>query len=559
MAVRFTGSALPLVAALLLCGAAAHAGVRGTKHDFSVTSGQGGESCVFCHAPHTETLSRPLWNRHPSNVVYTPYSSSSMQATPGQPTGASKLCLSCHDGTIAVNEIATRPFPVAGRVRHAGGRMNLGTDLSDDHPISFVYDGALAADDGQLVHPAVLTGVVQLDLRGEMQCTSCHDAHSDRYGDFLVVDGEFSILCNSCHERTGWAGSSHDSSPAPYLGGGQDPWPDTDWTTVAANGCSNCHSSHAAGYPETLLRFPFEEDNCLVCHDGSLAQKDIAADIRKVYRHPVDSFFHAHDSAEQFDSMPRHVECHDCHNPHAAAAWAASAPNVGGALNGAGGVSIAGGQLEAASFEYEICLRCHGDSAGQPSPAIERLHSELNLRLKIDPGNPSYHPIAEQGRNTNVPSLRTPLVASSVIYCTDCHASDSSVGAGGGGPKGPHGSNWRFLLEREYRTEDGTPESENAYDLCYKCHDRLNILNDNSFKEHSKHIDEESTPCSICHDPHGISAAQAGASTGSHLINFDISVVTPDGNGVLRFEDLGENSGRCYLTCHGEEHKPEEY
>lgn len=530
-------------------GMSAHAGLVGSKHDFSLPgrSKAGGDPCVFCHAPHTDVPARPLWNRRFGAVVYTPYSSSSMQATPGQPTGSSKLCLSCHDGTIAVSEVASRPFPVGlfGRVK---GRKNLGSDLSDDHPVSFVFDGTLSADDGELVHPATLTGVVQLDRMGEVQCTSCHDAHSDRFGDFLLVDGEFSTLCNTCHTKFDWNASSHANSPTPYLGGAVDPWPDTDWTTVAANGCSNCHTSHAAGNPETLLRFALEEDNCLVCHDGSLAEKDVAADIGKLYRHPVDSYFGIHDSQERFDTMPRHVECHDCHNPHATAAWNAAAPDAGGTLNGVRGVTLGGAPLDVARFEYEVCLRCHGDSPGQPSPHVERQHSEINLRLKISTGNPSFHPIAGQGRNLNVPSLRSPWLTSSVIYCTDCHASD---GGSTNTAAGPHGSNWRFLLEREYTTVDGTPESQNAYDLCYKCHDRGSILNDDSFgDEHSRHIVDANTPCSVCHDPHGVSSAQANDITGSHLINFDESVVEPLSDGSMGFEDLGENTGRCYLICH---------
>jgi predicted CXXCH cytochrome family protein len=562
MAVRSVCPTVLLLLALLLCGISTRAGVVGTKHDFWVpgggppSSGQGGETCVFCHTPHTDNPSRPLWNREFSDLVFTPYSSSSMQATPGQPTGNSKLCLSCHDGTIAVREVLSSPGPVGlfGNVR---GRASLGTDLSDDHPVSFVYDSALATQDGELIHPEMLTGVVQLDHLSEMQCTSCHDAHTDRWGDFLLMDSQFSALCITCHQKRGWSESSHNTSPATYLGGGEDPWPDTEWTTVAANGCSNCHTSHRAGYPETLLRFPFEEDNCLVCHDGSVAEKDIAADIRKTFRHPVDTSIRSHDPEEQIENMPRHVECHDCHNPHATAAWTALAPAVSGPLNRAPGISITGAPVESARFEYEVCLRCHGDSPGQPSPLIERQHPEPNIRLKIDPGNPSYHPIVDVGRNPQVPSLLSPWIPISLVYCSDCHASDSSSAQGGAA--GPHGSIWPFLLEREYAFEDGTPESENQYDLCYKCHDRNSILGDRSFPEHRLHIVDEMSPCATCHDPHGISRAQATEVSASHLINFNVSVVTPDPSGLLSFEDLGELHGRCNLTCHGTVHEPAEY
>jgi predicted CXXCH cytochrome family protein len=562
---RIVGWISYLVIAFLFAGVSATAGVSGSRHDFWLPGGgppssQGsGGACVFCHAPHTAAPALPLWNRHFSELSFTPYSSTSMQANPGQPTGSSKLCLSCHDGTIAVSEVVNSAVPV-GLFGHARGRANLGTDLSDDHPVSFVFDGALAAEDGQIVHPDDLVGgAVRLDREGEMQCTSCHDAHSDRWGDFLVMDGKFSELCISCHQRLDWAGSAHNSSPATYRGGGLDPWPETDWTSVAANGCSNCHTSHSAGYPQTLLRFPLEEENCLVCHDGSLARKDVAADFRKLYRHPVDAYLGVHEPTEQFDNMPRHVECHDCHNPHAASDWRASAPDVAGALNGAPGASIAGTPLDRVRFQYEVCFRCHADGPGEPSPIIERQYAESNIRLKFEPGNPSYHPVADPGRNPDVPSLLSPWIPSSIIYCSDCHASDAGPAVDASGAAGPHGSKWRFLLERQYETEDLIPESENAYDLCYKCHDRNSILSDRSFPTHRLHIVDERTPCSICHDPHGVSRVQADPSSGTHLINFDVSVVTPATSGILRFEDTGNNHGSCSMTCHGIVHELKEY
>jgi hypothetical protein len=74
---------------------------------------------------------------------------------------------------------------------------------------------------------------------------------------------------------------------------------------------------------------------------------------------------------------------------------------------------------------------------------------------------------------------------------------------------------------------------------------------------HRKHVVEENTTCSVCHDPHGISATQGNSINNSHLINFDISIVEPDPNtGMLKFEDGGSNTGTCYLSCHGATHSP---
>ncbi len=144
----------------------------------------------------------PLWNRSFSKAAYVPYSSSTTKAAIGQPTGASKLCLSCHDGTVALGMVNTRPTAIdfaGGITRMPLGPSNLGTDLSDDHPISFVYDSALAAARGELRDPVALTGKVKLDDSGQMQCTSCHDPHDNQYGMFLVENNKASALCVTCH------------------------------------------------------------------------------------------------------------------------------------------------------------------------------------------------------------------------------------------------------------------------------------------------------------------------------------------------------------------------
>lgn len=103
-------------------------------------------------------------------------------------------------------------------------------------------------------------------------------------------------------------------------------------------------------------------------------------------------------------------------------------------------------------------------------------------------------------------------------------------------------------------TIDNTPESAFNYALCYACHSRDSILADESFPEHDKHIRGENTPCNACHDPHGISATQGNDTNNSHLINFDVSIVSPNSNGQLDFVDEGDRAGSCNLSCHGEDH-----
>jgi predicted CXXCH cytochrome family protein len=226
------------------------AGIVQSKHNLSV-SGPGTVKasaekpvCEFCHTPHHAGQAQPLWNKDIPEILYTTYQSSTLKAAVGQPNGASKLCLSCHDGTIALGLIRsqTLPVPFSGGVTvMPAGRTNIGTNLSDDHPVSFVYDATLAVQNGQLEHPANLRRPVKLDHFGQLQCTSCHDPHNDQYGKFLVMENISSALCNTCHKKTNWSISSHRTSSKTWNGTLPNPWPHSSYTTVSTNGCESCH------------------------------------------------------------------------------------------------------------------------------------------------------------------------------------------------------------------------------------------------------------------------------------------------------------------------------
>jgi predicted CXXCH cytochrome family protein len=215
--------------------------VVNTIHNLSVT-GPGSirattetEVCIFCHTPHNSKPSSPLWNRNDPGVTYILYNSSTVQAVPGQPDGSSILCLSCHDGTIALGNVLSRVPDISfsvGVTEMPVGKSNLTTDLSDDHPISFHYNSALASADGQLKDPAAISYPVTLENE-KVQCTSCHDPHKNLYSDFLVATTQFSALCFKCHDRNYWASSSHNTSNASWNGDSINPWPHTPYTTVA--------------------------------------------------------------------------------------------------------------------------------------------------------------------------------------------------------------------------------------------------------------------------------------------------------------------------------------
>ncbi len=492
--------------------------------------------CIFCHSPHNSAPVQPLWNRQAPISAYIPYTSSALDSNPGQPTGTSKLCLSCHDGTIALGNVISRDQVISmsqGITTLPPGSSNLGTDLSDDHPVSFRFDASLAGQDPHLVAPAGLPPEIRLDPNLELQCTACHEPHNNMYGDFLVKSNENSTLCNSCHVIT--------------------------TTTIAEHqDCASCHQSHTAPSGPFLLRGEAVTQSCLRCHDGStIGAHDLSPELLKFSVHDT-----AAGSSDPVDPVPNIASCTSCHDPHSMTQGDASAPNVPPNFGRVPGVNGVGSPVAAASFEFEVCFRCHADDPAVTTPFVTRQIVQTNTRLEFALGAPSYHPVQAAGRNGNVPSLRPGWTESSIMYCSDCHSSDTGDPVGGTMPVGTHGSNEPPLLKARYETLDFTPESSGAYALCYECHYRDGadgILQDVSFP-HRKHVVEENTPCSVCHDAHGISSVQGSLMANSHLINFDTSVVFPHPtNGQLEFRDMGTFAGSCTLTCHGRVHDDELY
>jgi hypothetical protein len=198
--------------------------VIATVHNLS-SSGPGevralGESqvCKFCHIPHNPVAASPLWGQSLSRAQYlTPSVESGLGAkTPApQPDGSSRLCLSCHDGTVALGDVRGRSQPIpfaSGQRLRPGQRGFLGTDLTGSHPISFSVPttdpnpGVGERDMGLRATQATTSDdEVKLDAAGKMQCTTCHDPHSDQYYQpgkvpRFWVKPTVQEVCITCHE-----------------------------------------------------------------------------------------------------------------------------------------------------------------------------------------------------------------------------------------------------------------------------------------------------------------------------------------------------------------------
>jgi predicted CXXCH cytochrome family protein len=204
--------------------------VIGSRHDLS-TSGTP-QVCEFCHTPHraNTNIQSPLWNRAETTQVFNLYGSPTMNVAVGQPLAASRLCLSCHDGVNASTVVHGNPVSTKhDLVKPPGsdppdttsqpncerchsdlyGRRRtlvLGTDLSNDHPISMPYP--TTAQDPAFKVPTDLQkgwgGLSQNDVKlygGWVECGSCHNVHDNDQAPFLRKSNASSALCTTCHAK----------------------------------------------------------------------------------------------------------------------------------------------------------------------------------------------------------------------------------------------------------------------------------------------------------------------------------------------------------------------
>lgn len=207
------------------------------------------EVCIYCHTPHGGTLDAPLWNRALPTGAFTHYASATLSTTivgVNRAVNAESLvCMSCHDGAVALNAILNEsnstggppdqgyPIPpppspfgvgtVIGDIAVAGVAQGQSRNLTDDHPISFSYydvyndSGEDYTTQLKTIALAEGAGVRFFPLGGaavaggkRVECSSCHDPHVNYNGaaggdvtlaPFLVRSNAGSALCLACHTK----------------------------------------------------------------------------------------------------------------------------------------------------------------------------------------------------------------------------------------------------------------------------------------------------------------------------------------------------------------------
>lgn len=184
------------------------AGIKDTKHNLSqygpsdrfIFAPDESGVCIFCHTPHNASPAYPLWGHAVTEETYTHYTSPTLQSYSSEADappidGVSRLCLSCHDGTIAVGALTSTIVETTKEYIMPEDIGFLGTDLSGGHPISIVYDESLVNRRNNM-------GSLTLKLN------SPSEVLMDRDVNLYPTHGGMGVQCSSCHDPHGGKGGS---------------------------------------------------------------------------------------------------------------------------------------------------------------------------------------------------------------------------------------------------------------------------------------------------------------------------------------------------------------
>jgi len=237
---------LALGATMTLLPSASNATIIGGVHDFTSTGGgpsptnglarfkwggsPGGTAdsfyenpCQVCHIPHKAqtygAAHAPLWNHALSSSVYVTYDANNSATYKGGSItlGSSIACLSCHDGSVAINQTAGYSGKSATNSLNgqavfipsfAQETVGGSTDLRNMHPIGVSYTTCVANGDTELQPIDALLSKMLKGANQTVECASCHDIHEtignaglDPYDHGLIVTLDNGALCLKCHKK----------------------------------------------------------------------------------------------------------------------------------------------------------------------------------------------------------------------------------------------------------------------------------------------------------------------------------------------------------------------
>jgi hypothetical protein len=184
--------------ALAAVASTASASIAAGSHDLRTAPYNGTlPACQYCHAPHLWVTANesggPLWNRNITAAgAYTAYTSTGFTSTVTLGV-ASRVCLSCHDGSALLNSVNNGSGTMAVTTI---GAFGVGTDLRDDHPVGVVYTtGTYYADISANSNVTLYSA--------QVECATCHDPHGTSDGaaggTVFARWGTGVDLCAQCH------------------------------------------------------------------------------------------------------------------------------------------------------------------------------------------------------------------------------------------------------------------------------------------------------------------------------------------------------------------------
>ncbi len=426
--------------------------IRNTKHNFApddvvqlpngatrdIVSSEN-QVCIFCHTPHGDPNKAAkvfLWNRADSADMTAKYDSSTLNIdnTSVALGSKSRMCLSCHDGTVAIGSVdmnasasdgtTTVPTPItmtsaAGNVDSAGnltgGNSFLGSDFSNDHPVGFLYDGALAGLDSDLIDP---TSVAYIGVRAGQRVAGYNQSVVDAGGGGSAGVNDPTVAVTRI--------SVPLEVSVPVIDGA------TGFVSVANSGrveCTTCHDPHIRSTnvdenikflrlhrfqkaDPTLGTFDINSDiNCLACHKndnwvGSAHATEIDAP-------------HAFTPAEAIvreipaDTAVWQASCLSCHDTHT--------------VSGSRWLLRSAGDSNADLSDVDqSCFKCHTVSSGvldEASGTVADIES-ISIAGGHAAANTSFSFVADDTAHWPTDSVLSESSANLQIRhatCSDCH------------------------------------------------------------------------------------------------------------------------------------------
>ncbi len=205
----------------------ATAAISNTKHNLTSTNTQGNvyftdagvDMCRFCHMPHNaNTTQGTLWARPaPTGTGFTSPTATAngtpLPATNAALGSASQKCLSCHDGSVAMNTTvnkfgtytqvaATISATATGNVTVSGGNVFLAsnlayTNLNGQHPVGIPFAGQVGSSAVTAQYGTATAAGCQA---GIPECVSGASAGGAYLKLFANSGGAFQVECGTCHE-----------------------------------------------------------------------------------------------------------------------------------------------------------------------------------------------------------------------------------------------------------------------------------------------------------------------------------------------------------------------